>query len=351
MRLLVFTQAVDKNDPVLGFFHGWLAEFAKKFEKITVIALRVGESSLPSNIKTFSLSEGKNRKWRVCKIARLFFLLWKTRHAADAVFVHMNKEYVLAGWPLWWFFHTPIYFWYNHGHADWFAKLAMKLSKKVFYTSENSAGARFPNAVQMPVGVDTELFKPSPFGEGLSARGPSVLSLGRIDSVKKIDVLAKAILLLAEELATNFQVTIAGSPSWGNEKYAASIRETLKPLADKGVVRFIGSLPHEKTSELFNQHRIFINLTPSGSLDKTILEAMACGCLVIASNQSVWNIVGEEGRVSADDPNAVAEKIKASLALPLAEVSHRSKLNHDFVLKNHSLKILVNQLVEKIKAI
>jgi len=32
MKLLILTQKVDIDDDVLGFFHGWLEEFAKNVE-------------------------------------------------------------------------------------------------------------------------------------------------------------------------------------------------------------------------------------------------------------------------------------------------------------------------------
>jgi len=63
MKLLIVTQKVDKNDDILGFFHGWIAEFAKHCEKITVIALGVGEYDLPRNVEVLSLGKegGKSR--------------------------------------------------------------------------------------------------------------------------------------------------------------------------------------------------------------------------------------------------------------------------------------------------
>ena len=43
-----------------------------------------------------------------------------------------------------------------------FTRLAVALSDKVFYTSPLSFTARFKKAVQMPVGIDTDLFKRKP---------------------------------------------------------------------------------------------------------------------------------------------------------------------------------------------
>ena len=59
MKLLILTQKVDKNDDVLGFMHGWIAEFAKHCEKVTVIALGVGEFDLPRNVTVLSLGKDK----------------------------------------------------------------------------------------------------------------------------------------------------------------------------------------------------------------------------------------------------------------------------------------------------
>src|SRR3989344_6741688 len=57
MRLLIVTQKVDKNDPVLGFFHRWIEKFAKNFERVTVICLGKGEYNLPANVKVLSLGK------------------------------------------------------------------------------------------------------------------------------------------------------------------------------------------------------------------------------------------------------------------------------------------------------
>ena len=65
MKLLIITQAVDKNNPVLGFFVRWIEEFAKHFELVTIICLEKGEYELPGNVKVLSLGkEEKKSKFR-----------------------------------------------------------------------------------------------------------------------------------------------------------------------------------------------------------------------------------------------------------------------------------------------
>ena len=103
MRLLIITQKVDKNDPILGFFHRWIEEFAKHCESVIVICLQKGEYNLPQNVKVLSLgkeSKHSNIRYIVC----FYMYLWQERNNYDSVFVHMNQEYVILGacfWKLW----------------------------------------------------------------------------------------------------------------------------------------------------------------------------------------------------------------------------------------------------------
>ena len=59
MRLLIVTQKIDEQDAVLGFMHGWVAEFARQAESVSVICLEKGEVNLPENARVFSLGKEK----------------------------------------------------------------------------------------------------------------------------------------------------------------------------------------------------------------------------------------------------------------------------------------------------
>src|SRR3989344_3692203 len=62
MRLLICTQAADQDDPVLGFFHEWIAGLAKQFESVEVVCLKEGRHALPANVSVHSL--GKSAQGR-----------------------------------------------------------------------------------------------------------------------------------------------------------------------------------------------------------------------------------------------------------------------------------------------
>src|SRR3989344_4756264 len=127
MKLLILTQKIDKEDPVLGFFHGWVAKLAEKFEKISVICLQKGEFNLPNNVKVYSLGK-KNKKLPVLSRAKYltnFYRYILGLHADyDAVFVHMNQEYVVLGGWMWKLIRKKIYLWRNHTKGSVFTHLA-----------------------------------------------------------------------------------------------------------------------------------------------------------------------------------------------------------------------------------
>ncbi|NLE07312.1 MAG: glycosyltransferase family 4 protein, partial [Parcubacteria group bacterium] len=100
MRLLVVTQKIDQNDPILGFFHNWVLKLSEKFEKISVICLEKGKYDLPSNVKVYSLGKESGRS-KIKYVKNFLNFILGLHKDYDAVFVHMNQEYVLIGGFFW----------------------------------------------------------------------------------------------------------------------------------------------------------------------------------------------------------------------------------------------------------
>ena len=137
MKLLIITQKVDINDDVLGFFHRWLEEFAKHCEKITVICLEMGEYKLPENVKVLSL--GKEECVSKLKyLWRFYKYIWQERKKYDAVFVHMNPEYVVLGGLFWKILGKKISLWYTHKNVDLKLRIAEKFPNIIFSVSKES---------------------------------------------------------------------------------------------------------------------------------------------------------------------------------------------------------------------
>lgn len=327
MKLLIITQKVDRNDPILGFFHRWIEEFAKNFQFVTVICLEAGEYDFPTNVKVLSLgkpyfanfyakatkfkkaSQGKGGKVvsKFIYVWRFYKYIWQERRNYDVVFVHMNQEYVLLGWKFWKLWGKKIFLWRNHAKGNLLTRLAVLLSNKVFYTSPQSFTARFKKAEIMPVGIDTDFFKPDP---SVVKKPNSILFLGRIAPVK-------GVLEFIEWLKNqNFSyATIAGSTLPRDINYEKDVRKKVSAYGLSGKVKFIGAVTQDEVPKLYQSHETYVNFTPSGSMDKTILEAGACETAIIVENSDLKILEAKSG-----------------------------KELRDFVIENHSLDKLMKKL-------
>jgi glycosyltransferase involved in cell wall biosynthesis len=307
MRLLIITQTVDKKDPVLGFFHRWLEEFSKNYEKVTVICLGKGEFNLPSNVSVYSLGKEEGAS-QLTYLYRFFKYIWALRRDYDAVFVHMNQEYVLLGYKHWLFMGKRVYMWRNHAKGTLLTQLAVLLSKRVFCTSPQSYTARFKKTLIMPVGIDTEFFRPN---EALERIPNSILFLGRISPVKRV----KEFVKWFNELDPKHTATIAGEALLKDRAYGAEV----KALASERI-KFVGPVTQDEALRLYQSHEIYVNKTPAGSFDKTIFEAAACGTKLLLDNEDLKSL----------------------------ENKSREELR-EYVVNHHSLKLLMEKLSQVIK--
>ena len=339
MKILVLTQAVDRNDPVLGFFHRWLTVFAAHFERITAVCLKRGLYDLPSNVSVYSLGKEEHLS-RVGYVWRFYRRIWRERRNYDAVLVHMNFEYVLLGALLWFFLHKPIYLWYNHQHSHTFSRLAFILAHTIFHTSPFAAPARMKKAVQMPVGVDTDTFTPDD-----AVRTPrSTLFLGRLSPVKRLDVLVDAAVALAAE-SIDYVLSIYGDMSSPRDMhYVEEVREKSNSLEEKGTITFHGSVRYEDAPPVYRSHEIFINCTNPGSFDKTIIEAMASGTIPLISNTSV-TLDDERLFFKEGDAVDLAKRWRALLELPEDEKRTVRERVRSYAVEEHSLQALAGRLL------
>lgn len=337
MRLLILTQKVDTNDTVLGFYAGWIAEFARRYEKITAVCLQKGAYDLPQNVSVHSLGKEGGRS-RLKYVARFYRYAWKFRKDYDAVFVHMNQEYVLLGWPLWAVLGKPVYMWRNHGAGNLLTRLSVRMCRGVFCTSPFSYTAQFRKTRLMPVGVDTRVFEPKP----VERVRRSILSLGRISPVKRIEVLLEACKLLRER-GIDFSLAVIGDPLPQDEGYYAKLKELAGNYGIAEATRFEKGIPNRMTPEVYSAFDIFVNLAPPGMFDKTIIESMACGALAVVSAQAMKGKLPPEYIFEEASATSLAESLTKALLLSPESRERLSRAEQDLAAE-HSLERLIHEL-------
>lgn len=311
MRLLVVTQEVDIESKTLSFFPEWLRALAPHYERIEVICLKEGTHVLPPNVRVHSLGKEHGSVPSFVYAFRFKVLAWKLRNEYDAVFVHMNQEYILIAGLLWKLLGKHIYLWRNHYAGSLLTDIAASFCAKVFCTSKHSYTAKYKKTVFMPVGVDLSRFSDT----STENRVPnSILFLARMSPSKRPEVLLEALSLVHAQ-GLDFTATFVGDSLPEYREYYASLKQLVSTHRLDGRVSFLPGVPHEETGTYYRSHDIFVNCSPSGMYDKTLFEAAAAGCVVLAVSKDFGELAGE----------AYAFSDEQTLAARLEALSHVSR--------------------------
>jgi len=343
MKLLICAQAVDKNDPFLGFFHRWIEEFAKHCERIEVICLKEGEHALPKNVSVHSLGKSGDGKlevgswkklwWRVMYVTRFWRLIWRPRHNYDAVFVHMNPEYALLGGLFWRMTGKRVGLWYVHRAVSLRLRAAVLLARVVFTASRESFRLSSSKVRIMGHGIDVEAFAcPARSASGVLR----LVTVGRISKTKNtmlfLDVLQKL-----QERGIKAALTIVGAPATAVDAvYAQELTRRAQEHSELGV-RLAGLKPHAEVLPLLCESDIFLNASSTGSLDKAVLEAMAAGVVPVTSNEAFRPMLPPElcPEATAD---GFADAIMQAIRVPPMMLREK-------VRSEHSLATLIPRIV------
>lgn len=342
MKLLVFTQGIDKNDPTLSAYHRLVGEIARNFSEVAVVCLKKGEYDLPKNVEVLSLGKeegGGKFSSRFKYIWRFYKYIFGTEY--DAVFVHMNQEYILLGGLFWKLTGRPIYMWRNHHAGSRLTDIAAAFCKKVFCTSKFSYTAKYNKTVLMPVGVDTDFFKKAPRAVAIPG---SILFLARMAPVKKPHVLLAVLKILAVK-GVAFEANFVGDPLPVDADYYKNLKKEASSVSG---VSFHEGIPNDQTPYAYSSHEIFVNLSSSGMYDKTIFEAMACESLVLATNKNLEDLIDPWFIGLEDNVEDIAAKLEVLLKVAPED---RVKFGKDLRIvteKNHSLRALGKKLAQEI---
>jgi len=294
MKLLIVTQTVDTEDPVLGFFVRWIEEFSKHCEKITVICLREGNHSFPDNVKVYEIGKAFSSRQ---KARKFISLAWKLRDEYDTVFVHMNPEYILAAGFLWRLMQKSIALWYTHKSVNLKLRIAVLFANKVFTASRESFRFHTKKLQVMGHGIDVEFFSPDP---GIT-RENTILSVGRLSPTKRHD------LAIRMAMRDGMELHIAGE---GPE------RQHLEILARElgARVRFLGGINQSQLRDEYRRAAYLIHTSETGSLDKVVLEALACG-LPVHTNDPALKMLEQESPDYVREHHSLQRLIPAILKI------------------------------------
>jgi D-inositol-3-phosphate glycosyltransferase len=183
----------------------------------------------------------------------------------------------------------------------------------------------------IPLGVDLSMFRPIPRDEALNGIGLSlspqrrlILFVGRMDPLKGLDSLLRAICKLtdlAPELTKDLCLAVIGGDVDENGSGQNTELECLDKLKrEVGVddlVAYLGSRAQDTLPYYYSAADVCVVPSLYESFGLVALEAMACGTPVIASRVGGLQTTVEDGvtglLVPVGDADALADKLKLIL--------------------------------------
>lgn len=166
----------------------------------------------------------------------------------------------------------------------------------VHFTSEEEAAEAqalkiIAPYVVLPIGINLRLFRSLPeFGNfrkfvGVDCDTPLVLFLGRVDFKKGLDLLVKSFAKVVSQLP-EARLVIVGPDSSG---YLEKVHLWCNELNIKQKVIFIDYLDLVRVKEAYVDANVFVLPSYNENFGLTVIEAMACKCPVIISDQvNIW---------------------------------------------------------------
>ena len=303
-RIVFVTQAYTPGETLLGVTGDWVRALGTRFTGVDVIAQRAPGAPLllPRARRPLRVaSMGKDRGLgRVGQSAALVASIARAARRARAIFVHMVPRYVLFAAPVARLAGVPIILWYAHGTADRALRFAMPFVDRVVTPTRDSfplAGPRFDGKVRVTGhGIDVMRHAPG----GAVAEPGLVLSAGRLSPVKRHELAIAAVNGGPE----GSRLVIAGSPlhagdvAYRNHLVSKSAFEHSPSPSRRhmpweegtpnqvGLISFVGDVAYREMPATYRRAWVLAHASRTGSLDKVVLEAAACGTPVVSSAPS-----------------------------------------------------------------
>jgi glycosyltransferase involved in cell wall biosynthesis len=211
----------------------------------------------------------------------------------------------------------------------------------VVVAKKSAAVFSLPDATLIPGAVDPDFWScaksdPRPF-DGL--RPLQILSVGNLNPLKGVDVLLTAL----ETFGQPCELVIVGAGLQTYSSYARDLFEHANRLESPTKrVRFIGWQSPEEVRDLMADSDLFVLPSRSEACPLALLEAMAAGCVCIATDvgdvREILELAGCGIVVPSESSLALAAAIKDVTDISITERQRMGKLAQQAIVARHSLE-------------
>jgi len=206
--------------------------------------------------------------------------------------------------------------------------LVQKFTHKIIITSKYLKKYVDPKKVIIiQNGVDVHLFKPH------RKKNKNIVFVGRLVKQKNVSTIIESLKDLNE-----FKLIIAGD---------GPQRKNLENLSKifKVNVKFLGVIEYNRLPKVYNMAQVFILSSLREGNPKSLLEAMACGCVPIGADvEGINNIIKNNynGLLVETDPKSLKKAIIKLFNTPKL-IENYSKKARQYIQKEHDIDKLLTK--------
>ncbi|MDE2867497.1 MAG: glycosyltransferase family 4 protein [Chloroflexota bacterium] len=296
LRLLFVTQELDRTSANLAVAHTWAAELARQSAAVHVLAARVGEVNLPPNVHVHGLGRERGRsRWTAALAFGAIGARLILGRRVDVIVAHMVPAYAVAMWPLARVTPTTLALWYaSHGLTPMLRR-ANQLIDVAVTASPDSYPILSDQAFVLGHGIDTRRFRPP--AERSAETGPVIGMAGRLTPLKGFEPGIQALAELRFGRFPDARLRIAGEPFYASDRgYVDELERLADRLGVRNAVEFIGAVRGDAMAGFYGSLDVFVNWRAQPALDKTGLEALACGTPLVTNNSAYGGVLGDLAR-------------------------------------------------------
>ncbi|MBP9774087.1 MAG: glycosyltransferase family 4 protein [Candidatus Peribacteraceae bacterium] len=322
MTLLFITQKLHGQDV---FTVLWIRAFMRRGYTVKVICLEATDAMYDFEVLSLGKEKGASKFSQILTFWKLISHL-----QYDRVFIHMTPVWGAIGAPVWIMKKIPVYLWYTHYKMQFGLKMLGLYGKRFFCATPQSL-PQFegsPKKVVVGHGIDVDVWKKC---DNVAADSRTLLVVHRLSRSKRLELILRAMTLLPD-----YSLDIYGIDAEAD--YAKEMKDLSSELKLNNRVIFHGTKPMNELADLYAQHRLILNMA-SQTIDKTMLEAMTCGCYPVTTKGNA-QAIGLSHAPETDTPEAIAVFVQKYA--DKAPISGDDM--YEVVAKNHSLDGLIAKM-------
>jgi len=328
MRILFITQKLKQQD---AFGVLWVREFMRQGYDVSVICLEGSGETFEFPVHSLGKEKGASRLQSTLRFWKLL-----TSQKYDRVFVHMSPVWYTLGFWWWVGRGIPVYLWYTHYKMQLGVRIFGFFGKRFFCATPQSLPQYEgnPKKIVLGHGIDLTFW---PKRRNLSMHANRLLAVHRLSRSKRLEIVIRALPLLDSA----YTLDVYGIEAEAD--YVAELKKLVSDLHLQSRVTFHGTVPMSKLPDIYVRYRFIMNMA-SETIDKTMLEAMTCGCFPVTTKPNA-EAIGIVEAPLVDTPEAVAAFMKRYRDTAPIDDTEMYRIVEDC----HSLAGLVRRMGEYIK--